>query len=121
LILTKGMNAEVDLIASAPRAVLNQAGGKTHRAQAWLRGVARASGAGSNRFLIVSDADFEAYRAAGAPLIRDHVVHDVVSASGRSMREHAYPEAPRDLLETRRAGRWGAEPAPRVTSVSARS
>lgn len=121
LILTKGMNAEVDLIASAPRAVLNQAGGKTHRAQAWLRGVARASGAGSNRFLIVSDADFEAYRAAGAPLIRDHVVHDVVSASGRSMREHAYPEAPRDLLETRRAGHRVAEPSPRVTSVSARS
>jgi hypothetical protein len=110
LIMTKGMHAEVDLIASAPRAVLNQAGGKTHRAQAWLRGVARASGAGSNRFLIVSDADFEAYRAAGAPLIRDHVVHDVVSASGRSMREHAYPEAPRDILDTRRAGRRVAEP-----------
>jgi hypothetical protein len=101
--------------------LLKPAGGKTHRAQAWLRGVARASGSGSNRFLIVSDADFEAYRAAGAPLIRDQAVHDVVSASGRSMREHAYPEAPRDLLDTRRAGRRVAEPSPRVASVSARS
>lgn len=110
LIMTKGMNAEVDLIASAPAALLKPAGGKTHRAQAWLRGVARASGSGSSRFLIVSDADFDAYRDAGAALVRDRAITDVVSASGRSMYQHATPQAPRDLLDTRRAGRQVAEP-----------
>lgn len=119
LIMTKGMNAEVDLIASAPASLIKQAGSKTHRAQAWLRGVARASGAGSNRFLIVSDADFEVMRQAGAPLVRDQAITDVVSAGGQSMREHVYPQGPRGLLDARRPGRQVAEP--RVTSVRAQS
>lgn len=111
LIMTKGMHAETELISSAPAALLKQARGKTARAQAWLRGVARATGAGAHRFLIVSDDDFDAYHAAGAPLIRDRSITDIVSASGRSMRHHVdpHPDAAHDLLEARRPGRQVAE------------
>jgi hypothetical protein len=114
LIMTKGSFSEVELIASAPMALIKKIGDKTARASAWLRGIGRASGAGCHRFLVVSDKDFDLnnLNSPHRKLIRDGMVTDVVSASGVSLRDNGvnpgYGLKP--LFDTRRAGIKAAEP-----------
>lgn len=113
LIMTSGARAEVSLIASAPLTLFKpNVDDKFARAHAWLRGVGRASGAGSHRFLVVNEADFATYRDLAESLIQDHVVTDVISASGKSLRDGvgASPIIGRpDTFDMRREGRRVAE------------
>lgn len=113
LVMTKGQYAEVDLIASVPSALLQTMVGKTDRAKAWLRGVGRASGAGSNRFLVLSDADFKSNDRACRSLITKGLVTDVVSDSGLSLVKTTSATrgfGVNDVFGTIRGGRKAAEP-----------
>ena len=115
LILTKGGEARVQLMVSVPPSLLTMAGEKGARWQAWVRGLGRAAGAGSNAFMVVSDRDYEAAQPALAKLIRDGVVIDAVSASGKSLIDTTTP-APRRVFEARGPGRKVAETAGRYGS-----
>jgi hypothetical protein len=85
MIMTKGQYSEVDLIASVPLSILPGNSEKTARAQAWLRGVGRAEGAGAHSFLCVSKADFKNKREQLSWLMRQGMFTDVVSSDGDSL------------------------------------
>jgi DNA repair protein RadC len=88
LVMTKGFECKVDLIASVPHALMDTMTAtmsKRTRAKAWLRGIGRASGAGSHTFLVVSDADYDGRKEALKALIAGGSLTDVVSSSGKSM------------------------------------
>ncbi|MFZ4537872.1 hypothetical protein [Propionivibrio sp.] len=112
LVMTKGQFAEVDLIASVPDALLQKMMGKTDRAKAWLRGIGRASGSGSSRFLMLSDADFKKHTKEFTDLVDKGLVTDVVSESGVSFRERHYSYQgliAKDVFDSIKPGRKVAE------------
>ncbi len=80
------------------------------RAKAWLRGIGRASGAGSHAFLVVSDSDYDNRKAELQNLISLGLMTDVVSSGGKSIGLHDYvPYYGKKLFDGRRPGHKVAE------------
>lgn len=112
LIMTKGTNAEVELIASVPHGLLDRLHQHHGRAKGWLRGIGRASGAGSHRFLLVSEQNYNDRREDLKALISSGIVTDVLDEGGRSLRKQTpdlfLPD--QGLFDPIAPGRKAAEP-----------
>ena len=110
LVMTKGFESRVDVLASVPHAMIDTLSDKMPRAKAWLRGIGRASGAGSHVFLIVSDADYDNRKDVLRHLVSAGLLTDVVSPGGKSIMLHEYvPYHGKKLFDDRRHGHKVAE------------
>jgi hypothetical protein len=87
LVMTKGVDARVDLVCQTPMPALLMQQERHGRLPALIRSLGRMTGAGSLRFLAVSDADLTTHWNAFADMIRQGWLTDVVSDAGVSLRE----------------------------------
>jgi hypothetical protein len=90
LVMTKGFESRVDVLASVPRALIDTMSKAMPRAKAWLRGIGRASGAGAHAFLVVSDADYDQRKPELRHLVSAGLLVDVVSPGGKSIMLNDY-------------------------------
>lgn len=103
LILTKGRDAQVELVCQAPLpALLDQQ--QTGRLPAILRSLGRMTGAGAHRFLIVRPEDLVTYGQDLATMVQQGWLTDIVPHYGDSLRQRVHPTKP-DLMDPRHPGR----------------
>lgn len=110
LVMTQGQYAEVSLLMSMPVDAIPGYGDRkgVTKAKGWIRSIGRKIGAGSHIFALVSDHDASKYEKQLAQLIREGIVTDVVSSSGKSMRmTGVHPMSGGSLWSTNK-------PAPRI-------
>jgi hypothetical protein len=114
LVMTKGPKAEVDTILSMPLDAMTDEK-KRPRFLASLREAGRQTGAGGNRFLVLSKNEFYASAPKIANLIKQNIITDAINAhTGESMRASGIPgpsSGAVDLFSPRRDAR--KSPGPR--------
>lgn len=89
VIITQGGANTVGFIASVPAELMPEQGDAkgAQKARAWLRRVGRKAGSGAHVFIAVSGDTMEKHRSRLIWLVQQGIVTDVVSDTGRSLRE----------------------------------